>query len=180
MGSRPAGRVEASPTRWRMCGRWQTSSGSTAFRRLRRFGGWAARVRVRGVSAGPDQRTRARVALDPTRVLEGFDLSDADKAQLEWPELQQIIRESALENCANGVGGWVDDDLAVIKPWGFDVSQISVPVLVCYGSSDVLVPAAHGAWLAANIPGCAVLIDDCGHLGADPVGEISAKRTLAP
>jgi pimeloyl-ACP methyl ester carboxylesterase len=119
---------------------------------------------------------KTRVADDPARVLENFELSEADRTQLERPELQQIIRESTFEHGANGVGGSVDDDLAVLKPWGFGVAQISVPVLIWYGSSDVLVPSAHGEWLAANVPGCAVLIDDSGHLGADPVAEISANQ----
>jgi pimeloyl-ACP methyl ester carboxylesterase len=49
-----------------------------------------------------------------------------------------------------------------------------VPVLVRYGATDVLVPPAHGEWLAANVPGCVVKIDDTsGHLGSDPVQEIS-------
>ena len=122
------------------------------------------------------ERIKERVADDPTRLLEGFELGETDKAQLDRPEFRQIISESTFEYGANGVGGWVDDGLAFTKPWGFDVSQISVPVLVWYGASDVLVPAAHGAWLAAHVPGCAVLVDDSGHLGADPVAEISANQ----
>ena len=53
---------------------------------------------------------------------------------------------------------------------------ISVPVLVRYGLTDVLVPPAHGAWLAANVPGCIVDVDDsAGHLGGDPEQEIAAN-----
>lgn len=85
----------------------------------------------------------------------------------------QIIRESAAEWAVNGVYGWADDDLAFTRPWGFDVSEIVVPVLIRYGITDVLVPRAHGDWLAAHVPGCIVKIDDdAGHLGQDPVGEI--------
>ena len=83
-------------------------------------------------------------------------------------------REVVFESGINGVGGWVDDGLALIsRPWGFDVGQITVPVLVRYGATDVLVPAAHGEWLAAHVPGCVVKVtDDAGHLGGDPVIEI--------
>jgi pimeloyl-ACP methyl ester carboxylesterase len=74
----------------------------------------------------------------------------------------------------NGVGGWVDDDLALVAPWGFDVEAISVPVLVRYGLTDVLVPPAHGEWLAATVPGCTVKVDQvAGHMGADPEEEIA-------
>lgn len=74
----------------------------------------------------------------------------------------------------NGVGGWVDDDLAIVRPWGFNLNGIQVPVLIRYGLSDVLVPPAHGQWLAANVPGCLVKVDGAaGHLGADPEEEIA-------
>jgi pimeloyl-ACP methyl ester carboxylesterase len=118
----------------------------------------------------------ARVAVDPSSVLGDFELSDADRAQLARPEFMQIIRESTAEAAANGVFGWVDDDLAFTRPWGFDVSEITVPVLVRYGLTDVLVPRAHGDWLAANVPGRLVKIDDgSGHLGGDPIEEISEE-----
>jgi pimeloyl-ACP methyl ester carboxylesterase len=117
---------------------------------------------------------RERVAVDPTTVLGEFELSDSDRAQLSRPEFKQVITESTAEQAVNGVGGWVDDDLALIRSWGFELDAITVPVLVRYGSTDVLVPPAHGEWLAANVPGCVVKVDDAaGHLGADPVQEIS-------
>jgi pimeloyl-ACP methyl ester carboxylesterase len=115
-----------------------------------------------------------RVAEDPSTVLSTFDLSESDQAQLARPEIRQIIRESTPEQALNGVWGWVDDDLAFLRPWGFDVRDVSIPVLVEYGVTDVLVPAAHGEWLAANVPGCVVkLDDDAGHLGSDPEREIA-------
>ena len=88
----------------------------------------------------------------------------------------QIIRESTAEHAVNGVYGWADDGLAFTRPWGFDVSEIAVPVLIRYGITDVLVPRAHGDWLAAHVPRCIVKIDDdAGHLGRDPVEEISEE-----
>ena len=50
------------------------------------------------------------------------------------------FRESTPEQAVNGVWGWVDDDLAFLRPWGFDVRDISVPILIEYGETDVLVP----------------------------------------
>ena len=118
----------------------------------------------------------ARVAVDPSNVLGDFDLSDSDREQLARPEFMQIIRESTAEEAVNGVYGWADDDLALTRPWGFDVSEVAVPVLIRYGSTDVLVPRAHGDWLAAHVPGCIVKIDDdAGHLGRDPVERISEE-----
>jgi pimeloyl-ACP methyl ester carboxylesterase len=115
----------------------------------------------------------AQVAADASNLLEEYDLSESDRAQLARPEIMQIIRESIREHAVNGVYGWADDVLALTGPWGFDVSEITVPVLIRYGTSDVLVPPAHGDWLAANVPSCIVKIDDAGHLGRDPVEEIA-------
>jgi pimeloyl-ACP methyl ester carboxylesterase len=115
-----------------------------------------------------------RVADDPSAVLGDFDLSDADRKELTRKERMQVIRESWAEHSVRGLGGWADDDLAHIRPWGFDVGEIELPVLVRYGATDVLVPPAHGEWLAAHVPGCIVKVDDAaGHLGEDPVEEIA-------
>jgi pimeloyl-ACP methyl ester carboxylesterase len=114
----------------------------------------------------------AQVAADASNLLEEYDLSESDREQLARPEIMQIIRESIREHAVNGVYGWADDVLALTGPWGFDVSEIAVPVLIRYGTSDVLVPPAHGDWLAAHVPNCVVKIDDAGHLGGDPVEEI--------
>ena len=119
-------------------------------------------------------KTAAEVAADPAAVLAGFDLSEADRAALTRPMTMQVIRESVGEQAQGTVFGWVDDDLAHVSPWGFELAQVAVPVLVRYGASDVLVPAAHGAWLGAHVPGCVVKVDDtAGHLGEDPELEIA-------
>jgi pimeloyl-ACP methyl ester carboxylesterase len=119
-----------------------------------------------------------RAAEDPTTIFGDFELSESDRAQLQRPEFAQVVRESTLEQAALGVWGWVDDDLAFLRPWGFDVAEIGVPVLVWYGRTDVFVPPAHGDWLAANVPDCVVKVDDvAGHLGTDPEREIAENMT---
>ena len=90
----------------------------------------------------------------------------------------EMIRESTEEIVRGGVWGWVDDDLAFVKPWGFELSEITVPVEVRYGARDVLVPPAHGAWLGRNVPGAIVVVEEAeGHLG-DPDKIVERMRWL--
>jgi pimeloyl-ACP methyl ester carboxylesterase len=124
------------------------------------------------------KKAEDRVAVDPSTIFDDFELSESDRAQLTRPETLQVIREATPEQAVNGVGGWVDDDLAFVQPWGFDVGAVAVPVLVRYGLTDVLVPPAHGEWLAANVPGCVVDVETgAGHLGKKREEEI-AKDAL--
>ncbi|HWE55901.1 MAG TPA: alpha/beta hydrolase [Acidimicrobiales bacterium] len=120
-----------------------------------------------------------RVKADPTRALEGFELSDADRAAMADPVRQQIMTEAIPETFANGVWGWADDDLAFAVEWGFDVGEITVPTEVWYGATDVLVPAAHGAWLAEHVPGAIVKVEQAkGHMSL-PDEELDNLRALA-
>jgi pimeloyl-ACP methyl ester carboxylesterase len=73
--------------------------------------------------------------------------------------------------------GWLDDDLAFTQPWGFALEEVAVPVLLWQGRQDRFVPAAHGEWLAARLPGVeARITDDDGHLTllVARVGEVHA------
>jgi pimeloyl-ACP methyl ester carboxylesterase len=80
-------------------------------------------------------------------------------------EVGEFLARSMPDVFAAGADGWVDDDLAFVEPWGFDVADIRVPVLVWQGRHDQFVPPSHGEWLATHIPGAeARLTADDGHL----------------
>jgi pimeloyl-ACP methyl ester carboxylesterase len=95
----------------------------------------------------------------------GFEtlLSPPDHAIL--PQVQEFLGQTFQDALGTGVDGWLDDDLAFTRPWGFELSEIRVPVLLLHGLQDVFVPVAHARWLATRIPGVdARLFDDEGHL----------------
>lgn len=107
----------------------------------------------------------SRLDEDPASVLSDFHLSDADRAVLEDRIVGERMRASIREALVGGIWGWVDDDLAFIKPWGFEVAEIAIPVQVRYGAGDVLVPVGHGEWLARHVPNANVIVDhQAGHL----------------
>ena len=68
-------------------------------------------------------------------------------------------------NFAQGVSGWVDDDLAFVMAFGFEPADIQVPTLIVHGTQDRFVPVEHGRWLASAVPGAEAWIsEDEGHL----------------
>ena len=73
--------------------------------------------------------------------------------------------EHFTHGLSEGIEGWLEDDLAFVAPWGFELSDLRCPVSVWQGSADLMVPAAHGAWLTAHLPGVtAHLLEGEGHL----------------
>ncbi len=72
------------------------------------------------------------------------------------------------EALRTGVDGWVDDDLAFLKPWGFELDEIRVPVSLWHGGADQMVPFSHGQWLAGRVPGVSAhLLENEGHLSIE-------------
>jgi pimeloyl-ACP methyl ester carboxylesterase len=91
-------------------------------------------------------------------------VDDVDRGALTG-ELADAMARMIRRALSSGIAGWIDDDLAFVKPWGFELGAIDVPVSIWQGAHDRMVPFAHGKWLAAHVPGARVhLYDDEGHI----------------
>lgn len=87
------------------------------------------------------------------QLIEAFGglIGDADKAALTGDVAEQMAAEYR-DSLSNGYFGWLDDDLAFVKHWGFEIRNITKPVELWQGNDDFMVPHAHGKWLATKIP----------------------------
>jgi pimeloyl-ACP methyl ester carboxylesterase len=80
-------------------------------------------------------------------------------------EFGEDLAAGIHEALRTGVEGWLGDDLAFTKPWGFDLEEISVPTMIWQGTADLMVPFSHGQWLASRLPGVLAHLEDGeGHL----------------
>ena len=114
-----------------------------------------------GAAAGGEAALRPY--LDAVRgemvQITGEDLSRSMATLLPPVDLAALTGEFADDLAAsfraavaNGIDGWLDDDLAFLQPWGFEPADVTVPTLLWQGVEDLMVPVSHGRWLAANLP----------------------------
>jgi pimeloyl-ACP methyl ester carboxylesterase len=106
----------------------------------------AARLELKDITA--DQMVGSMASLLP----------DVDQRALT-DEFGDDMAAAFREALRLGVDGWLDDDLAFVSPWGFDLSEITVPAMIWQGSEDLMVPFAHGSWLASRIPGASAHLE---------------------
>jgi pimeloyl-ACP methyl ester carboxylesterase len=125
-----------------------------------------------------EQAAPGLTTLDTAAVIEAMGelLPPADRVALT-PDRAEEFAASGREALAVGIDGWLDDDLAFVRPWGFSLADIAVPVAVWQGDEDTMVPIAHGRWFAEHVPTARThLLPGDGHMSAgyDHMSEIVA------
>lgn len=94
------------------------------------------------------REARARYAETAEFDERSFTAADYDILAGAWKSLG----EDAGHAGATWPDGLVDDDVASVKPWGFELEQVEAPVLVVQGGEDRVIPAAHAQRLLHGCP----------------------------
>jgi pimeloyl-ACP methyl ester carboxylesterase len=103
----------------------------------------------------------AAIRKDPARLLEELrqELTDDDRRIVADTGIRSMLLRNYHEALRTSPYGWIDDALALCRPWGFDPAAIRVPVLLWHGKNDIFSPASHSSWLAARIPRATTVLE---------------------
>lgn len=87
------------------------------------------------------------------QIIEAFGglIGEADKKALRDGSAEETAA-SFRQALQVSYYGWMDDDLAFVRHWGFEIGEINKPVELWQGNDDFMVPHAHGYWLESKIP----------------------------
>ncbi|WP_182111625.1 MULTISPECIES: alpha/beta fold hydrolase [unclassified Actinotalea] len=123
---------------------------------------WFAGMRSDAALRAATQGREARARLAEVEEFDEETFTAADWAALSGP--WAALGEDASDPAATP-DGLVDDDVAFVSPWGFDLADVRVPTLVLHGGQDRMVPPSHAARLGALLPGAeARLLPEDGHI----------------
>ena len=106
------------------------------------------------------------------------------------PEVDRAVMVTAAERMSAGlrkalevgIDGWLEDDIALTTPWGFDIRAVTTPLTFWAGRQDAFVSPDHTVWMAQQVPAADLhLLGDHGHLSLprahmfDIVGDLVTK-----
>jgi pimeloyl-ACP methyl ester carboxylesterase len=99
-------------------------------------------------------QTAARIKANPAGHVATFrpEMPAADRRVVTDVGIRTLLAQNYAEALRDSADGWIDDALAFCAPWGFNLADIKVPVLLWHGEDDVFAPVAHARRLAEQIP----------------------------
>jgi pimeloyl-ACP methyl ester carboxylesterase len=119
----------------------------------------------------------ARLALRSPGIVQKIlfsGVSKVDRAVIDRPDVGPRLVSAYVEATRPGGRGLTEDMQAVLSPWGFDPTEIRLPVHVVHGWRDTVAPPAHAEyWVETLEAAHAVWVEDAGHfLIEDHVEEV--------
>jgi pimeloyl-ACP methyl ester carboxylesterase len=99
-------------------------------------------------TAAEGRETRARYAEIAEFDENSFTAADWRALEGAWASLGADAGQAGRA----GPDGMIDDDVALMSPWGFDVRDVETPVLLVHGGDDRVIPVTHSHWLVQRLP----------------------------
>ncbi|MGK3936954.1 alpha/beta hydrolase [Streptomyces caeruleatus] len=109
------------------------------------------------------------IRADPAAIVAEMrsGLPESDRRIVADAGIQAMLERNFAEGLRRSADGWVDDVMAFSTGWGFDLADITAPVVLWHGAEDIFAPVEHTRWLGRNIPGALVEVEpDAAHFGA--------------
>jgi pimeloyl-ACP methyl ester carboxylesterase len=128
---------------------------------------------VNAALAGPDAIAAylapyvETLRMEPEALIDELaaELPPPDQATMARQEVREMLVTNWQEATRQGAAGWMDDDLAFTRPWGFDLADVTAEVRIWQGELDVLAPQAHGRRVAEQLPNATFeLVEGKGHM----------------
>ncbi len=113
----------------------------------------------------PLWKIKRDVRKDPSSIITLFtDLCESDKALLDQPNVKRQAEQMVVEAFRQGTRGAARDLTIEARPWGFSLHEITFPVNIWHGESDI-VPVQEARLMAEAMPNvrCRFLPNE-GHL----------------
>jgi pimeloyl-ACP methyl ester carboxylesterase len=110
-----------------------------------------------------------RMQRDPRDFLDRLhgEATGYDRVLIEDPHFRRQLLATYAEATRQGADGWIDDVLALRRPWGIDLSLVRCPVRLWHGADDEFSPVRHSRWLAAQLRNADLEVQpDAGHFSA--------------
>lgn len=98
-----------------------------------------------------DEPGRLGAFLSQRKTAPGLPLTEYDAIEAV-PGLLDVLLKSHPESQRQGQAGVMNDDFALVAPWGFDLGKVRAPVRLWHGEADQVVPMHHSEFLASSLP----------------------------
>jgi pimeloyl-ACP methyl ester carboxylesterase len=106
---------------------------------------------------------------DDTMLAAMSDMMPADEDVRAIPAVRQGLPRTMREGVRQGADGCAWDNVAWVGEWRTDLSAVTQPTWLWYGSADTMAPVSHGEWLRDRLPNAQLVVHPSeGHLGIYP------------
>jgi pimeloyl-ACP methyl ester carboxylesterase len=112
----------------------------------RRAPWWLARgfmsIQGRALTSKPEETAKRMLS----------SLPEVDREVLEQPAVIDVLVPAMTEAYRNGADGAAWEGRMLVRPWGFDLAEIGIPIEIWHGDADVNNPLQSATYLRDTLP----------------------------